>query len=619
MNEIQEKILTQIINHTGVYPITIKNIKNQLGCSNAFVAKNIKVLEKEKRVDKKEVVWIKGRIAFYKLSKNTWPEFIGKKCKDCHNKSTIDTCIFYEELADAGYIEEPRRVMKKLDHDTIACQWFIDRKTNWERKKFQDFLDETRKVTKTETGYKTSYHCKFCGEELPIGNGFIAKLGSSVIRCINCESIIKLVFKEKENLFRVIYAEEKGDVYREHFYKSSGIFSTIVPYVGTKHGIVIPDLKSCTLNFNTKTLIVCNWVGKLTTLEYIVARKKSDYDYLLDVLPSKGYKKIHVIFGGEKIKSPPPIKQQVGILNILRETKIANKEFCLATLVSRRTILQRISHHLDKEKLKSTLTLIETKIQELNRKTSITPSEWNDLDRDAAKNMWWTLAAFFKKIGIYFPGRGSARLMQDNFKPYGLHFSYSAIDTLINGVYDKARDYVKEYCTKINFCWDGLPGICHGKTKGGVFGLHLDMSEPVKLVVVPFLIEALVNEEIIPNQVQYKYGRRRQKVFFVYPQSELDEQLEKIVKEALNSKMNGKIGRRKINDYYLEGKYWLNDLIMKSNNYEIKHHGVTFQPWAIIREGVWGLLDRKEKDQFVKELRNYHNEIGFKPLALKEV
>ena len=86
-------------------------------------------------------------------------------------------------------------------------------------------------------------------------------------------------------------------------------------------------------------------------------------------------------------------------------------------------------------------------------------------------------------------------------------------------------------------------------------------------------------------------------MFFLYPDSELVEQVEKLVKRALNSKLNSNIGRRVIENYFMGGKFWLKNFHRKSNNYQIEHHGVEYQPWAIIKEEVWKVLAAEQKQQ----------------------
>ena len=450
MNETQTEILKQLRKHTDIYPITIKDLENRLSYSNSLINRNITILVDKKLVEAKKVAGVKGGKVFYQTPGKDWSEIIWKKCKNCHCKSTIKTCIFHEELADTGVYIEPHRVRTKLGKNTVACQWFIDRKTNWKRKRFEDFLRDTRRITKTEKGFEISYHCFFCDEELPmLGKGLLPELGSSVLRCNNCESIYKLVYKKKAKVYKVNYTEEKGVEYRNNFYKAAGIFSTVEPYTGPLYGILIPDLQLCNMNFRTKTLAIQNWVGKLNKIKYVVVWKKEDYEYLQELLPSKGYKNIKVIFGGESFISPPPVPQQVGLMYLLRETKVVNIEFCLATLISRITVLRRIAYLVDKAKLREAIGEIRQIIKELGKKSFITAREWNALDRNAANAMWRVIVDFLESIEIYFPGRGRGRLVRDPFIPYRKYFAYSAVDTLVNGVFGKARDYVKEYCSKM--------------------------------------------------------------------------------------------------------------------------------------------------------------------------
>ncbi|MHA1366590.1 MAG: hypothetical protein ACTSP5_09305, partial [Candidatus Heimdallarchaeota archaeon] len=346
-----------------------------------------------------------------------------------------------------------------------------------------------------------------------------------------------------------------------------------------------------------------------------------DYEQLEEMLPSRGYD-IDLILADDELKSPPPIKQHVGLLKLLRETNIVNVDFCLPMLENRIMITKQVHNIFGREneiQVRKAIKEIEKIIVEVKQKTIITPSEWNKLEMFAGKQMWGVIKYYLEKEGIPFPGRGNNRLVFDPSLPHRKAYAYSQIDALINGVFGISGVYVKEYCLDINFCWDGYPGINHGKTRGGIYGFHLDMREPEKPLSLLILLEAIRDGEINPKEVLYFRGRNREKVFFLQQDTELFDKLREITEEAQKRGINGKKAKHIVREHFRGGNQWLKDIQRRSNFYEVTHHGIDYQPWAIIKENVWDVMTKKEKNNLMNFLKKEHQQIGFKPFQIWEV
>ncbi len=607
------------------YPVTIDELVIELGYSNGVIHRHIKILEANGLAEAKRVARPKGGVTYYKTPEAEWPKHLGKKCFDCQNRGKTLRCIYYEELAEEGIVKEEYRSGVILTRNTYACDDFIEREIRWKKKKYEVFLAENRRITISKEGLKITYHCanKECQAELPtLGNGLIAKLGSSVIRCDACNSFYKTLYDQKKEQFFVHYNIEKGLEYKKNFAKATGGEEPELLYSSDQYGIVIHDLRDSNFNFRTKTLTNNNWVGKLGEIGYLVAKRKEDYEPLVEILDGKGYRDIQVILGADKLVSPPPIKQQVGLLRLLREIKIINKEFCTSMLFSRITVIEKIHQQFNKEKevvVRKAVKAIEQAIVEVERKGWITPKEWNAFEMRAGNAMWSVVKVYLKTLGIDFPGRMRCRLVEDISKPHRCFYAYSPIDALINGVYGIAGEFVKEYCYEIGFCWDGLPGLCHKKTRGGEFAFHLDMREQEKILTLPYLLEALQIGTIQMEEMQYLRGRNRQKIYFVKQKTELEEQIIEVVEEMKGGEINGGKAKNVISNYYLQGKQWLNNFQRGSNQLGVEHHGVDYQPWAIMKEKVWEQLGREEKERLINGLKREHRKIGFRPLKVMEI
>ena len=266
-NSIQNEILEILRTKSKKYPIAINELVDELSYSNGLIHRHIKILETKGLVESKRVVKVKGGTTFYKTPNSKWPKHLGRKCFDCQNKSKIATCTFHEEVAERGMIIRSERVGVKLTKNTVACEEYIKMKTHWYKQKYEDFLDENRRITASETGFKISYHCanEKCQAELPsLGDGFITKLGSSVVRCDACDSFYKTLFDKKKKTFKVNYNIERGIEYKENFAKVTGGEEPESLYSSDNHGIVIHSLQDSDINFRTRTLTTYNWIGAVS-------------------------------------------------------------------------------------------------------------------------------------------------------------------------------------------------------------------------------------------------------------------------------------------------------------------------------------------------------------------
>ena len=624
-NEMLEKIFEKIREKSKTYPVTIKELAEELQISNGSLDRYIKILLKQGLIEGKRVTTPKGGVTYYKTPEGEWPEHLGRKCSECQFKAKNKTCTYHNELTERGVILRPERVKVTLRKNTGACDDFVERNMRLYSRKLERFLDENRRITVTEEGLKISYHCanEECKAELiTLGEDFIATIGSSVIRCGECNAYYKTLFDKKKQEFRVHYNIEKGREYRKNFTKATKGEEPEKLYESDRYGIVIQNLEDTNFNFRTKTLAVNNWIGNLKRIKYLVVKREQDYELIKELLERKKYGDIDIISGAEKLVSPPPMKQHIGVLRLLREIKIMNKEFCYAMLISRITVIEKINEQFGRTKetvARIAIKKIEEIIAKMEGEKWLTAGEWNNLEMRAGNAMWGVVKEYLKTMGIDFPGRGNNRLVEDISVPHRRFYAYSPIDTLINGVFGLAGEFVKEYLMEIEFCWDGLPGLCHKNTQGGVFGLHLDMREPEKILTLPYLIEGLQNGLINIENIQYYRGRNRQKIFYIKKGTEIEEQLREIVETMKRGKINEKKAKEEIKNYYRQGKQWISNLYRRSNYHGIEHHGEEYLPWAIIQENVWQVLGREEQGELIKKLRKEHKEIGFKPLTAWEI
>ncbi len=640
--KFSESILSLISKHQGSYPITTTEIQKQLDCHNAVLAAELKKLQRTGEIRSRKVVWVKGYRVFHILGGQSWPLFLATTCGNCHYRSTIKTCIFHNDLSEQGYPCELTRVGVKLSSNTVGCPYYISRAKRWRRKPLEEFLvlsaskksdygtlddlacDDQHELAEGFSGddstsqFLPQYYCLFCSYPLyQLGSGFLPLLGSSVIRCQNCESLYKLVYDEKEEKFVVIYAEEHGDLYRQNFEQLAGTPSTTEPYSSNKFGIVIPKGVRYILDKVAEVLIVANWVGRLSSLDYIIARSKKDYMELQKAL-AKEYSKIAVIDGTEEAISPKPCAEQIGLLRLLRETKLLNASFCRATLESRKTVLQLLAGIVNEEKRRKALKVIDNQLQLLSRYQLLKVKDWNKLEMTAGNAMWQPIKAFLEGEGFAFPGRVLARYVRDPFKPFRLYYAYSAIDTIINGLILKTSTIVKHYCSKINLCWDGLPGLCHKETHGGEFGFHLDLLEPFKLAAISGLCKAILENNLQEEEIPFLIGRRRQRLYYINPESKVNWQLKSLLEETFNQKGTKFAIKVELENYFWKIKLWLKGLVVESYNYQISHHEQAFALWAVMYYQIWSFLPPEQKTEIQQTLKRCLLKAPFAPYVFQK-
>jgi len=640
--QIGDSILSLIKSYEGTYPIYTKEIEKTLNISNQKVTSKLAKLRKQGLIFSRDITWVTGFRSFHILIDQQWPTFLSTKCIDCHYKSTIKTCIFHNDLHDHEANCELERVDTKLNKNCVGCPWYISRSTGWETLTLEDFYEKSVHKSIDYVNQKNThitfdasedplfedddceeflpkYHCIFCSEVMyQLESGFLPLLGSSVVRCGNCESMYKLAYDDVEGKFVVLCAEEFGDIYRHNFLQVAGIPTTMKLYSSSNYGISIPADVEYYLDTVSETLIVANWMGKLSALDYIVVRNKEDYETLKEALEDD-YSSIRIINGEELLVSPVPTIEEISILKLLQKTKLLNVVFCLATLESRKTVLALLIGVVNEELRLDALQKIDKYIRKLKRYQLLSVKDWNKIDMNAANAMFRPIKDFLVKEGIDFPGRSLGRLVTDRFKRYGLYYAYSEIDAIINGLMRITSNKVKEYCTSIKFCWDGLPGICHEKTRRGVYGLHLDLIEPFKLAALAILCKAILESKFNFEKIENIIGRRRQEIYFVYPDSELNKQLKEQVTIALNQQGRKFSIKKELEDYFMQIKFWIQGLIENSYAIRVNHHGQEFAAWTIMQYQIWQFLNEDQTTRIILELKKLIAKLKVTPYIFQQL
>ena len=125
--KLQRDVLEIIRSHQGFYPITAKEIYKQVGQTVQKVHDILRILREKKQIKSRSFKWMKGKKLFHILFSDEWPEFLFYLCGECHNKSTIKTCVFHYELYNLENNCDLSRIDVKVSRYSPGCYWFITR------------------------------------------------------------------------------------------------------------------------------------------------------------------------------------------------------------------------------------------------------------------------------------------------------------------------------------------------------------------------------------------------------------------------------------------------------------------------------------------------------------
>ena len=341
------------------------------------------------------------------------------------------------------------------------------------------------------------------------GWGMLPNVSSSLLACDYCGTFYKLWFNSKEQVYEVKVAEEQYHEYLKNYQIYSG-GQKPPPFASKKeYGISVRELSEEQLITNISMLAVENIHAHFCQLEFLVVSSEEERQLLHETI-GIDYPQIRIIVREKALESVEPTKQQRGAVGLLRETEELNLDYALALLKSRRTCLEQLvefSERKTSEKAQEEISAALNKLLERKRKGKTLPSEeWNRTDGLIAKRQWEVVKRVFVKHQFGFPNRRKARHTErDPIRPYGQYFSFSEGNTIVNAAFGKIdRAYIKT-CIEQQFPWEGLAGICHAKTTGGIYGFLLDNEECFKQTTLPILVKAVAEETITP--VSYTHLR----------------------------------------------------------------------------------------------------------------
>ncbi len=608
----------------SAFPATTIEIAVKAELAIGTVSDILQKLRRSKKIKVRNFKWFTKEKKFYIPYDMTWPDYMEKTCNICENWNRFTrSCTFYQELATDGYRVDKERLKKKIPPELTACKWYMERITRALQtfSSLQNFAEETCDLEvwwqkeKQDEHYlfvpkvpMQAYKCHFCKKPIPqLGWGSLPLIGSAIVSCNYCGSFYKLIMDKKLEEYTVIASEEKYHEYAKRYYIFTGRELPKPNYTSSEYGFSIYEFNEETdLHDEIETFTNKNIFAFYNQLKFLVVRKK-EYQSILQQRLGEEHPQIRIMFAEEPPKSVEPTKQQKGAVGLLREYGPANYDYSIDLLWSKMTTLEEIEELVNKRKLMKAQEEIIKPIFELQRLEKkgqkLTSERWNILDGLAAKAMWEVIKPVVESHGFGMPNRSRARHVEnDRLRPYGLYPSYSRGNTIFNGALRKITNVFIEKCNKYQFPWEGLEGICHKKTSGGIYGFLLDNSEGIKQTAIPTTLKTIAEGRITPEMVKTVRMRKRMEIAYIKQDSqanhELDKDTEKLTKMKVVAVIHGeekKTTLSKAIEYQVQSLKKLLEDIVWLDDTTIIIDGTKYTPWAVAAENRWDEVTEKQR------------------------
>ncbi len=630
-----------------LFPATTFDIANFVDLPVSTASDLLERMRRSKKIRTRLFQWFSRKIKLHIPYEMTWPEYLFYACKDCENWNRFTReCTFLQELYSKGFQLDILRVKKKITPKLTACKWLIKRNSRALHTfpTLQDFAEKVADISlwwneeERDSHYLflpiipfQTYRCCFCNKPLPkFGWVCLPLVGSSIMTCDYCSSFFKLFYDKKSEAYGVIASEEKFHEYKRNYKIITGD-DPEPNYFYEKYGLSLYDFDlEEELIIDIDTLSTANIFGFLCQIKFLAVRDKDLYYDLNEQLKVK-HPHIDILLVDEPLVSIQPTKHQIGAAGTLRHTSVASYDYAFRLLWSRRYSLDELGDFASKRMIRESLETITKQIlilqRKLRSKEQLTSVEWNRLDAKAAKEMWQIIKPIMEEHKFEMPNRFRSRHLEEvHLKPYGLYTSYSSGNTIVNGAFKKISDKYNEKCSELDFPWDGLEGICHKKTTGGVYGFSLDNQECFKTATIATTIESIVDERITPDMLLSTRLRKHMPIYFLKANlpayEELTRNCDSILKKRILHENNGSEQETTIEkamEHLIKNlKKLLNDVTWK-DEVTVTVNGTKYCAWAVVANNMWKELSHKQKQRIINATRETYEQAKsyFQPFMYK--
>ncbi|MBN1330545.1 MAG: hypothetical protein JXA54_13810 [Candidatus Heimdallarchaeota archaeon] len=245
------------------------------------------------------------------------------------------------------------------------------------------------------------------------------------------------------------------------------------------------------------------------------------------------------------------------------------------------------------------------------------------LEAQSNKYFFELLKVIGKLVGLWTRGRVSSRLVKKLFLSYKRNrsYAYSPFDTILNQLMRTFRSKIEEVFHQIGLDPKFLgQGLFHRrKTKSDIdkLGLFFDLIEPVRVLVLVTMYEAMMDQKLTNEDYSFVLGEHGEEIYHIKNSSQ--EKIKQLVDSALEKPvyyLGKEVSFIEAFKLYLES---FRRVLLKSFDYNIKYDKVSpeqiiqifneekFQPFVFCPIGIQkelGLVNKfagKYSDLFKEE------------------
>ena len=576
----EEKRREAILEFANYEPITVKEVgvKYHLDYQQAkkelegFVVKGL--LTSIKTIDNS------GRIKLRYCTNESLAKYphLKKTCGSCKcYQKRFKTCSLLRLLQAYNPSSMPSDYREyangTIREEATACELYEDIskfETNQEKTRFTISLEElSRKMRKIPMSYVTgkkktnTFHCLTCQEKIEeFGTEDLVFFPRKRISCSNCATVYYRQEKKK-----IIVQTKHRHLLRMIYYKIAGSIPQVLLEKDPSYAFVIYDNEFVDLVIDeneegcSPVLVICNQKIPLEKVQYLffAGRRYKKLEKFLITLAKLEPEKYNYAINRAITKTA---NEESSSNKHQEKNYTTNRQYELfKTIIARASKKEILNYSFLRARHLSNICAI-LYLRKKNKPDKLPSWQFNQqlfdmvdllirvaggvkssyygmqLEAQSNKYFFELLKEEGAKVDLWTRGRVNSRLVKDIFLSYNRNFSYafSPLDTLLNQLLRVFRSEIDEIFRQM-----GLepakfgPGLFHQRlTKSDIdqLGLYFDLIEPVRVLVLVTMYEAMENGTFSSDDCSLVLGRNEQEIYRINSSSQ--DKFKQLASDALN-------------------------------------------------------------------------------------
>lgn len=524
----------------GSEGITSKELSLQLGKSHSHVCQLLSTLRSRGLISScKERHNLSPLVTYYfrksdqvKNPTSSESHTVTRKantCGICQRFTAIGRCVLLDLVADKnpGYLPDDllsRWKAECISSKTPACDFYDSVVLG--RSHYPDINHFYKQNVLAGVFYCSIPRCRQPISELSFPFRF-PRLGFSPFFCPHCGSPMVLKYNDYLGRLDVRYFDARYDILQRDYRSITGKF--LPPRKNPKRfGISVRGDFNWQLDLYNELIFLGNSSEEdssffayfpLKELDYIATNTLLDYSRLVQALHaeyeigstgefSRLYPNLEILSSKDRPCSFPPTDLELGGNEMIILDGSLNP-ICLSANILTRSSAVLASLQETTSDCKSSFKISSEAIQEMITKYSSIDSldfrYWQQLEGGCGSLMYEPFKLEARKYGFFAPARSRARMVREDFFPYGRFYGCSDYHSAINGVNLIGNSMIKELVyNHIEFPFDGIRGWCH---QGYSLGLFYDNSEQFKTIALVKINQAIREGVLLPSHFVERRGK----------------------------------------------------------------------------------------------------------------